>query len=124
MRMPFIEFFTNGDVKFIVVFIIFSVVAIIHFIKKIKAKDDSDKNWDIDHHNSRIDIAAFWILTSAILSLMLGLMHSFFFIGKAGGISPNLLFQGISYTLITPVMGIGLFMVCKILRGTFNPKTI
>lgn len=118
MRMPFTEFITNGDLKFIIVFVIFSGVAIFHFIKKLQAKNQSL----INHHNSKINTAAFWILISSMLSLLLGLMHSFYFIGKAGGISPHLIFQGVSYALITPVLGVCLFMVCKILKGLLNLK--
>jgi hypothetical protein len=124
MRMPFIEFITSGDLKFIIVFIIFSAVATYHFIKKLQAKKRKE-NMDLEkYHNSKIDVAAFWILISGILSLLLGLMHSFYFIGKAGGIAPSLIFQGVSFALITPVLGICLFMICKIFRGTFNLKTV
>ena len=123
MRMPFVEFMTSGDLKFIILFIIFMVLAISHFVKKLKAI--KTENWDlVNDQNSKINAAAFWIILSALLSLLLGLMHSFYFIGKSGGIAPNLIFQGVSYALITPVLGICLFMVCKILRGTFNKKTI
>ncbi|WP_338356642.1 MotA/TolQ/ExbB proton channel family protein [Yeosuana marina] len=120
MRMPFTEFITNGDLKFIIVFVIFSATAIVHFVKKLKSKNSPEYQKLVKYHNSKIDIAAFWILISGILSLLLGLMHSFYFIGKAGGIAPNLIFQGISTALITPVLGVALFMICKILKGTFN----
>jgi hypothetical protein len=123
MRMPFLEFIVSGDVKFIVVFIIFTSISIYHFFKKLKVDKDIDKREEIVYHfNSRINSAAFWILISSTLSLLLGLMHSFYFIGKAGGIAPNLIFQGISYALITPVLGISLYIICKILSGTFNTK--
>ena len=123
MRMPFIEFITGGDLKFIIVFIIFSTIAIYHFIKKLKAKNKSKNLGMLAYHNSKISSAAFWILISSILSLLLGLMHSFYFIGKAGGIAPHLIFQGLSIALITPVLGIGLYIICRILKGTFNQKT-
>lgn len=119
MRMPFTEFITSGDLKFIIVFALFMVVSIGHFLKKLKAK--KTENWKlVAYHNTRINVAAFWILISGLLSLLLGLMHSFYFIGKAGGVSPSLIFQGISYALITPVLGIFLFMISKILGGIFN----
>jgi hypothetical protein len=123
MRMPFTEFITSGDLKFIIVFIIFSTVALFHFIKKLNAKSIENKEL-VQRHNARIDAGAFWIFISSVLSLLLGLMHSFYFIGKAGGIAPNLIFQGISYALITPVLGISLFMICKILRGIYNKKKL
>jgi len=121
MRMPFLEFITSGDLKFIVVFIIFISIAFYHFFKKLQAKESIELN---KHHNSKISIAAFWILILSSLSLLLGLMHSFYFIGKTGGIAPSLIFQGVSYALITPVLGVCLFIVSKFLQGTFNPKTI
>lgn len=123
MRMPFVEFISNGDLKFIIVFIVFSAVALFHFIKKLQIKNQRENQSLIKYHNSKIDISAFWILISSLLSLLLGLMHSFYFIGKAGGIAPNLIFQGVSFALITPVLGVCLFMVSKILKGIFNLKT-
>lgn len=121
MRMPFLEFITSGDLKFIIVFIIFSSIAMYHFFKKLQIKDNPTLT---KHHNSKINSAAFWILILSVLSLLLGLMHSFYFIGKTGGIAPNLIFQGISNALITPVLGICLFIICKILYGIFNSKTV
>ena len=119
MRMPFIEFITSGDLKFILVFLVFFAIASFHFIKKFQANSDPLL---IAYHNSKINSAAFWILISGVLSLLLGLMHSFYFIGKAGGIAPNLIFQGVSTALITPVLGISLFILCKIFSGLFNLK--
>ena len=120
MRMPFTEFITSGDLKFIVVFIIFTVIAIISFFKKLQSKKNENSTDLLTQYNLKINNAAFWILISSALSLFLGLMHSFYFIGKAGGIAPNLIFQGISYALITPVLGICLFIICKILSGVAN----
>lgn len=123
MRMPFSEFITQGDLKFIIVYAIFMTVAIFHFIKKLKAKR-SENQEIVGVHNSKIDRAAFWILMSGVFSLLLGFLHSFYFVGKAGGIAPNLIFQGVSYALITPVLGVSLFMICKILRGICNETTL
>jgi hypothetical protein len=122
MRMPFTEFITNGDLKFMAIFIIFIAIAIYHFIKKIQSKNNIENQQLENHYNTRIGMTAFWILILSALSLFLGLMHSFYFIGKAGGIAPNLIFKGISYTLITPIFGISLFIICKILEGNFNSK--
>lgn len=122
MRMPFTEFITNGDLKFIIVFIVFSAVAIYNFIKKIQARNKTENQSLIKYYNSKINSAAFWILISSLLSLLLGLIHSFYFIGRAGGIAPNLIFQGVSYVLITPVLGVCLFMICKIFKGIMNLK--
>lgn len=123
MRMPFIEFITNGDLKFIVAFVIFSVVAIYNFKIKMQLGNKTENQSLIKHHNSKINNAAFWILILSTLSLLLGLMHSFYFIGKAGGVAPDLIFQGVSYALITPVLGVCLFIICKIFIGITSLKT-
>ncbi len=102
---------------FIIVFIIFTVFAIVHFIKKLQSRDNKQI---VQLLNTKINNAAFWILISSILSLLLGFMHSFYFIGKAGGVAPNLIFQGVSYALITPVLGVSLYIVCRILSGILN----
>lgn len=122
MRMPFIEFITSGDLKFSIVFIIFTGVALFHGIKKAQLKKSAENYELINYHNSKIDSAAFWIISASILSLLLGLMHSFYFIGKAGGIAPSLIFQGVSNALITPVLGVCLFMISKIFKQVFTPK--
>lgn len=123
MRMPFSEFIASGDLKFIIAFITFCSLALYHFFKKIQAKNHQDRIAILQYHNSKIDSAAFWILISSVFSLLLGFMHSFYFIGKTGGISPSLIFQGVSYALITPVLGVCLFICCKILKGIFNVVT-
>lgn len=120
MRMPFSEFITSGDLKFIIAFMIFCSFALFHFFKKIKVRNHQSVIEIIQYHNSKINNAAFWILILSGLSLLLGLMHSFYFIGKTGGIAPSLIFQGISYTLITPVLGVSLFICCKIIKRVFN----
>ncbi|MEP0264663.1 hypothetical protein [Dokdonia sp.] len=121
--MPFSEFITSGDLKFIIVFLAFCSLAVYHFLKKIQARNHQDNLELIQYHNSKINNAAFWILISSVFSLLLGFMHSFYFIGKTGGIAPSLIFQGVSYALITPVMGVCLFICCKILKGVFNVIT-
>ncbi len=122
MRMPFIEFITQGDVKFVILFIGLLVFAFYHFIKKIKHKNKEEYEKVINYHNVKIKHAAHWILIASVLSLLLGLMHSFYFIGKGGGIAPHLIFQGVSYALITPVLGVSLFIICKFLTQIFNPN--
>lgn len=120
MRMPFSEFITSGDLKFIIVFCICTSIAGYHFFKKLQTKKDKENQELLKHHNQKIGSAAFWVLILSVLSLLLGLMHSFYFVGKTGGIAPGLIFQGIANTLITPVLGICLYMVCRILRGISN----
>lgn len=120
--MPFLEFITSGDLKFVLVFIVFLGVAIFHFIKKSQASKNADSIDQIKLHNGKINKAASWVLILSVLSLLLGLMHSLYFIAKAGGVAPQLIFQGLANTLITPVLGIFFFIVCKILASNFGPK--
>ena len=120
MRMPFSEFITSGDLKFIIAFVIFTSISTTHLVKKYKTKSDTKL---VTHHNLRINNAAFWNLILSALSLLLGLMHSFYFIGKAGGIAPNLIFQGVSYALITPIFGISCYIICKLFSNIFNNST-
>jgi len=112
--MPFSEFISSGDLKFIIVFIIFLSLAVFNFIKKLKARKNQNVSL-VDYYNSKIKSAGFWIIISSVFSLLLGFMHSFYFIGKAGGMAPNLIFQGVSYALITPVLGVCLFIIVNIL---------
>jgi len=114
MRMPFSEFMSSGDLKFIIVFSIFLSLAIFNFIKKLKARKNQNVSLE-NYYNLKIKTAGFWIIISSVLSLLLGLMHSFYSIGKAGGMAPNLIFQGVSYALITPVLGVCLFIIINIL---------
>jgi len=123
MRMPFSEFILNGDLKFIIAFILFTLFAFYHFFRKLQVRKGEANQALVEQHNLKINTASFWILILSVFSLLLGLMHSFYFIGKVGGIAPNIIFQGVSNALITPVLGISLFMLCKILSGVFNSKT-
>jgi hypothetical protein len=120
--MPFVDFLTQGDLKFLIVFILFSGIALFHYTKKIQASKSSDFQTELILRNTKIKHAAFWILCSSLMSLLLGLMHSFYFIGQAGGIAPGMIFNGISNALITPTMGIGLFSICHILHKTLNTQ--
>lgn len=122
--MPFLDFITRGDLKFIIVFILFSALALFHFFKKIQSKKTPNYNHEATLRNTKIKNAAFWILSASILSLLLGLMHSFYFIGQAGGIAPALVFQGVSIALITPTLGICLYIICHILKTISTPKII
>ncbi len=118
--MPFTEFILSGDVKFIVTYVIFSAVAFYHFFKKVQARKNSESLDAVQKHNKKITVAGGWILTLSGFSLLLGLMHSFYFIGKAGGVAPHLIFQGVSNALITLVFGMVLFMVSRLLKGVYN----
>ena len=46
---------------------------------------------------------------------MLALLHSFYFVSKAGGIANNLLFGGLANMLITPALGVVIAMIIKLL---------
>ena len=114
MRMPFIEFITSGDLKFMLTILILLVIAVIQFFKKIKDKENQLK------FNTKLIKLSNWSFILAIFSLFLGLMHSLYFISKAGGIAPNLLYQGLANTLIAPVFGIAICIIIKLLATPFK----
>ena len=118
--MPFTEFISGGDLKFMITFSIFTIFAFYQFMQKLKHRKNENNSVLIEFHNAKINYAVFWIMILSVLSLLLGFMHSLYFIGKAGGMAPNMMFNGMSYALITPVSGIGLLIFCKILSGIFN----
>ena len=124
MRMPFTEFIVSGDPKFVITFALFTGVAIYHFIQQLKIRKLPEYESQFNFNKNRMNTAAFWILILSVFSLLLGLMHSFYFIGKAGGIAPALIFQGISNALATPVLGIVLYGIVKLLAGILNPKPL
>ena len=107
--MPIMEFFANGDLKFMLTILILLVLAIIQFIKKIKNKENQSQV------NTKLIKLSNWPLILAVFAIFLGLMHSLYFISKAGGIAPNLLFQGLANSLIAPVFGIAVGIVIKLL---------
>lgn len=109
MRMPLSEFLANGDLKFVIVLCIFLSISIYYFIKKITKKDQQV------HLNSKMNKLVTWSLFIGILSLMLGLLHSFYFISKVNGIANNLLFGGLANVIITPTLGVVIAMIIKLL---------
>ena len=109
MRMPFTEFLTNGDLKFVIILYAFLITAIIYFIKKTANKSEQKS------YNLKINKLVNWSLFISIFSLLLGLMHSFYFIAKAKGIANHLLFGGLSNVIITPVLGVAIAMIIKLL---------
>lgn len=125
MRMPLTYFFAGGDPKFMIVLTVLLVLAVIHFIKKVKARNDEKGGENtITERNSKLHRLTTWTLIIAAFSLLLGLLHSFYFIGQAVGIAPHLMFQGISRMLITPVYGIAIAIITKILEQVMNLKSI
>ena len=107
MRMPFTEFLTNGDLKFVVVMYAFLIAGIYFLVKKISQKEN--EAW----YNQKLNTLAVWSVLTAVFSLLLGLLHSFYFISKASGIASHLLFGGLSNMLITPTLGIAIAMILK-----------
>ena len=116
MRMPFTEFLTNGDLKFVLILYAFLIAAVIFFVKK-NANRNLQKNY-----NLKINKLVNWSLLIAVFSFLLGLMHSFYFISKAKGIANHLLFAGLSNVIITPVLGIAIAMLIKLLATPLKEK--
>ena len=123
MRMPFTEFITGGDLKFMIALTLLAILVIAQFIKKVKANRAKESDsMAIEGINLKMDKVIFWIPVLSLFSFLLGLLHSFYFISKIGGAAPALIFQGIAFTLVTPVYGLVIFMLCKIMKGLFNAK--
>jgi len=116
MRMPFMEFITSGDLKFMLIIIALLITSIIQFIKKVKDKKNQLKI------NEKLIKLSNWSFILAIFTLFLGLMHSLYFISKAGGIAPNLLFQGLANTLIAPVFGIAICIFIRLLASPLKAE--
>lgn len=114
--MPLLDFLTNGDLKFVIVLYIFLIVAFGFFFKKLKKKENQDQ------YNQKIKKLANWSLIISVFSLMLGLLHSFYFISKSGGIASNLLFGGLANMLITPTLGIVVAIAIKLLSTPLQQK--
>ena len=116
MRMPLSEFLANGDLKFVIILFLFLSISIYYFIKKIIKKDQQV------HLNSKMNKLVTWSLFIGILSLMLGLLHSFYFISKVNGIANNLLFGGLANVIITPTLGVVNAMIIKLLSTPIAAK--
>lgn len=125
MRVPFIEFIGGGDPKFMIALTAILVLTIVQFFKKLKAaKGDSIELKVIQAINQRMNNLANWLLVLSVFSLLLGFMHSFYTVAKAGGIATPILFQGLVHVLITPVYGIAVYSIAKLLAQFGNPKVI
>lgn len=109
MRMPITEFLTNGDLKFVLILYTFLIIAVVHFVKKHSNKAHQEL------YNQKLQKLTNWSLYIALFSLLLGLLHSFYFISKANGIANHLLFGGLSNVMITPVLGVIIAMIIKLL---------
>lgn len=109
MRMPLLDFLANGDLKFVVILYAFLIISIVYFIKKFKQKEHQEEL------NLKIKRLVNWSLFISAFSLLLGLLHSFYFISKSGGIANNLLFGGLANMLITPTLGVAIAMIIKLL---------
>ncbi len=116
MRMPLSEFLTNGDLKFVIILFIFLFTSIYYFIKKNKNKEHQEIL------NLKMNKLVIWCLYLSVFSLLLGLLHSFYFISKVQGVANNLLFGGLSNVLITPTLGIVIAMIIKLLSTPLPSK--
>ncbi len=116
MRMPLIDFLTNGDLKFVLILITFFGLSLFYFFQKIKNKENQN------YYNQKINKLVIWSIFISIFSLLLGLLHSFYFISKANGIANNLLFAGLANVIITPTLGVVIAMINKLLATPIKEK--
>ncbi len=116
MRMPLLDFLVNGDLKFVIILYAFLITSFVFFFKKLKEKENQE------FYNLKIKNLINWSLLISVFSLLLGLLHSFYFVSKAGGIANNLLFGGLANMLITPTLGIVIAMIIKLLSTSILSK--
>lgn len=116
MRMPLSDFLTNGDLKFVIILFALLITALIYFLKKLKEKEKQEA------YNLKIKKLVSWSLLLGSFSLLLGLLHSFYFLSKANGVANNLLFGGLSNMLITPTLAVIIAIIIKLLATPITSK--
>lgn len=116
--MPLMDFLMGGDPKFMIANTLLFIIVMVQIIKRRKAVE----SLVIDKANKLLTQLSFTIVMLSVISLLLGLLHSFYFIGSVSGIAPGLLFNGLSRTLISPTYGLMLFMLSKLLMAFSGPK--
>lgn len=117
MRMPFIDFLTQGDLKFVLILYAFLIMAIVFFFKKLKQKEQQEI------YNIKIKKLVSWTLVISTFSLLLGLLHSFYFMSKVNGVAPNLFYGGLANVLVTPTLGVAIAIIIKLLTCSLNKKS-
>lgn len=117
MRMPLSEFLSSGDPKFVIVLVVFLITGIIFFAKKRTHKEVQDA------YNIKLNKLVSWSLMVSCFSLLVGLLHSFYFIAQSKGIAAPLLFGGLANVLVTPILGIVIAMVIKLLATPLKTKS-
>ena len=116
MRMPFIDFLTQGDLKFVLILYAFLIMAIVFFFKKLKQKEQQET------YNVKIKKLVSWTLIISAFSLLLGLLHSFYFMSKVNGIAPNLFYGGLANVLVTPTLGVAISVIIKLFATPLTSK--
>lgn len=117
MRMPISHFLTSGDLKFVVVLLALLAAAIFYFTRKLQQKQVQEV------YNAKIKKMAYWSLLISVFSLLLGLMHSFYFISVSKSVAPHLLFGGLANVLITPILGLVFAMIIRLLSTPVSAKS-
>lgn len=112
MRMPFLEFITGGDLKFILAYVVVLGLFVFRLLKQSSA--------DADLQRARRTVL--WFLPLSGFTLLLGLMHSFYFLGQTGGAAPGLIYAGVARALITPVLGMALYILCQLILALVSTK--
>lgn len=117
MRMPLSEFLTNGDLKFVIILYSFLIVGVFYLIKKYTQKEKEEI------YTTKLKNLVTWSLLVSVFSLLVGLLHSCYFISKTQGIASSLLFGGLVQALITPTLGVVIAMILKLFITPFNIKS-
>ena len=62
-------------------------------------------------YNIKIKNLVNWSLIISSFSLLLGLLHSFYFMSKVNEVAPNLFYGGLANVLVTPTLGVAISVI-------------
>lgn len=122
MRMPLMQFMGGGDPKFMIAITLLFIALLVQLIRKRKLKHVDTELQAVAKIDRQMANLSFTILMLSAVSLLLGFLHSFYFIGQQEGINPKLLYSGVSRTLISPTYGLIIFTISKWLIALSGDK--
>lgn len=124
MRMPFMEFIGGGDPKFMIALTLLFAVVVVQIIRKRKLKSESAEIASIQKIDRQVGHLTFAMIMLSVVSLLLGFLHSFYFMGEVTSIAPKLMFNGVSRALISPTYGVILYTISRLLVTSSSNKLL
>jgi hypothetical protein len=120
--MPLMEFIGGGDPKFMISITVLFIALLVQLVRRRQPKSGEGDIASLHKLDRQLGNLSFAILMLSALSLLLGFLHSFYFMGQVESVNPRLLYAGVSRTLITPVYGLILFTAGKLLIAMLIDK--